>query len=230
MNFLPGWFPAIAMAAKAPPSLTFVAFTEDTSDNTVHTFTGASIGAADPTRRVVIVAHASDSATAFSFTGITVDGNAATIHPAGATMTANVTIASLLVPTGTTATIVVTKSGGTPDRCGIAVYRAINETSASPHATMVDDTMSSGVCTGTINIPANGWVVAGCQHANVASPTGFTWVGVTKQYDGVWGDAVTNSKSGGFASGLPLEANRTITATLASGGAPTGRLAAMSWG
>jgi hypothetical protein len=230
VNFLPGWFPAIAMAAKAPPELTFVGFTEDTSDNTVHTFTNHAIGVADVTRRVVVVAHASDSTTAFSFTGITIGGNAATIHPAGATLTANVTIASLLVPTGTTATIVVTKSGGTPDRCGIAVYRAINETSASPHATMVDDTMSAGVCTGTINIPANGWVVAGCQPANAVTPTNFTWVGVTEQYDGAWGDAVTNFRSGGFASGLPLEANRTITATLSAGSSPAGRLAAMSWG
>lgn len=215
----------------ALPELTFVGFTEDTSDSLTHTFTNHAIGAADATRRVVVCAHGSDAATAMTFSSITIGGNAATIHVQGASSLNNVAIASLLVAAGTTATIVVTKVGGTPDRCAIGVYRAINETVATPNATLVDETISSGLFTGTIAIPANGWVVACCQPSPGITVTGATWTGVTEQYDGAYGDASAIFRTGGFASGLAVDAARTVSCDWVASTDPTaGKMAAVSWG
>lgn len=216
--------------AAPPPSLTFLQATADPTPATTFTFAGQNFGAADPTRRIIVVAHAIDSITAFTFTSITIGGIAATIHVDGGSSASNIAIASALVPAGTSGSIVVNLSGGTPDRCAIAVYRAINETSASPHATLLDTSISSGVFSGTINIPADGWVIAGTQPSGGVSHTGAAWSGVTEQYDNAHASS-TFRYSGGFASALAAQANRPISSTESAGTLPSsGRMAAISWG
>ena len=135
---------------------------------------------------------------------------------------------SALVPTGTTADIVFgTVSNTQVDRASIGVYRAINESVATPHATASDASIASGVLSTTINIPENGWVVSGANFGNAASPTTDTWVGVTEQYGGAAPDAVAQFRTGGFASGLALQTGRTISCTIAATTLPgSGRLAA----
>src|SRR5882672_2885076 len=163
-NFLPGWFPAGAAVATPPPSLEFLQFTEDTVDRTTYTFTSQNLGAADATRRIVVCCMWSDGSTATTITSANIAGIAATIHVASDNdIQGNCAIFSALVPTGTSGTITFTVTaggGGSVDRGAIAVYRALNETVASPNATASDTTISSKVLSVTVNIPVNGWVVA----------------------------------------------------------------------
>jgi hypothetical protein len=207
-----------------PPELSFIGQTEIITDLTTYTFTNHAIGAADPTRRVVVAVSLGNAIASGMLASATIAGIAATIHvqigPGDV-----VGFISALVPTGTTATIVLTASLAV-DRAAVAVYRAINETVATHHATMTDDTLASATLSGTINIPASGWVVAASQFNGNASTA---WVGVTQQYNAVYADLTVN-RSGGFSSGLPPETARTVSATanIVPGARP--RLAAMSWG
>ena len=227
MSFIPGMFPAGAVASQVitPPSLTFIGQTADTADLTTYTFTNHAIGAADVTRRVVVaVSLGFLAASSQTLASATIGGIAATIHVQVGSGDC-VAFISALVPTGTTATIVVTASAAAR-RAAVAVYRAINETVATPHATMTDNTLTSATLSGTINIPANGWVVAACQfNGNVTT----TWVGVTQQYDALYSD-LNVRYSGGFSSGLPLQTGRTVSATASVVPGVNPRLAAMSWG
>ncbi len=235
MSFFP--HPVGLLGGAAPAELSFVGFTEITTDLADYTFASVNIGAADPTRRVVVAIHWADSAVTTTLeNSVTIQGIAATIHVQADGGTSNCAIVSALVPTGTTADIVFGTVSNTPvDRAAIGVYRAINESVATPHDTAVDLTASSGVLSDTINIPANGWVVGAANFSNAVSPTADTWVGVTEQYGhptpGAPSDAAGQFRSGGFASGLPLEANRTLSCTLTAGAPlPNGRLAGVSWG
>lgn len=220
------------MAATGAPALTFLQHTENVTPATTFTFAGQNLGAADVTRRIVVAVTWGDAATAATLSSATIAGVAATLHtPVLGSIAGRCSMISALVPTGTSGSIVINLSGGTPDRCSIGVYRAINETVATPHAEASDTSASSGVFTTTINIPANGWVVAVCAPAAAVTPTADTWVGVTEQYDGLVSGSTTVFRSGGFTSGLPLEANRTISYTITAGTPPTtGSLAAISWG
>lgn len=225
MSFLPGWFPAGAAATKGPSELSFIGETPDTSDLTTYTFTNHAIGAEHPTRRVVVaVSLGFLAAGGQTLASATIGGIAATIHVQVGDGNC-VALISALVPTGTTATIVITASAAAR-RAAVAVYRAINETVTTPHATMTDNTLTGAVLSGTIDIPASGWVVAISQFNGNASTA---WAGVTEQYDAIYGDLTVN-RSGGFSSGLPPETGRTVSATanIVPGVQP--RLAAMSWG
>lgn len=214
------------------PSLTFLQFTEDTVDSTTFTFAGQNLGAADVTRRIVVTVTWGDAATAATLSSATIAGVAATIHiQLAGSIAGRSAIISALVPAGTSGSIVINLSGGTPDRCAIGAYRAINETVATPNATAQDLTATAGLFTTTINIPADGWVVGVAAPATALTPTNETWVGVTETYGGPYGDASNVYRSGGFASGLPVETGRTISCTFpAATPATTGSLAAMSWG
>lgn len=226
MNFLPGWFPAGAMAASIPASLSFIASTADDANQTTYSFASQSLGVADGTRRIVIVCHWHGSS--LTLNSATITGIAATIHIQATSGNSNVGIISALVPSGTSGTIAMTLSGGAL-RARIAVYRATGGVLLSPHATMTDNTLSGAVLSGTINIPAVGWVVAGSTWAGVSGTT-FTYVGVTEQYDATVAEAAGIKMSGGFNTGLALQSNRTVSATISNATAAAGALAAMSWG
>jgi hypothetical protein len=218
------------VAPVTPASLTYVATTIDTTDQTTYTFTSHAVGAADPTRRVVVVCHWSRATSVGTLNSATIGGVGATIHvqDGGAGIGGKVAIISALLPTGTTATIALTFSSA-QDRCSIGVYRAINETSASPTATASDNTVSGNQFDLTINVPNNGWIVAGVNANQSGSGMQWGWTGVTEQYDDPYGDAAAVSRSGGFASGLALQVGRSVvalgTATPVGGG-----LCAMTWG
>jgi hypothetical protein len=137
---------------------------------------------------VVVINFANSAVTTVLENSVTIQGIAATIHVQVDGGLSNCAIVSALVPTGTTADIVFGTVSNT--RASIGVYRAINETVATPHATASDASIASGVLSTTINIPENGWVVSGANFGNAASPTTDTWVGVTEQYGGAAPDAV----------------------------------------
>jgi hypothetical protein len=230
VNQLAGLSAGAASMPQTPATLSFIGGTEDPGNNTTYTFASVAIGAADATRRVVVVAHWSRATAVVALTSATIGGIAATIHvqDGGAGVGGRVAIISALVPTGTTATIALNFSTA-QDRAFIAVYRAINETSAGPTATASDNAVSGNQFDVSLNIPSNGWVVAGVNANQSGSGMVWSWLGITEQYDAPYSDAAAVSRSGGFDTGLASQAGRfaiaTGSATPAGGG-----LCAMSWG
>lgn len=230
MSFVPGMCAAGLMAGKLPPAMTFLQIAEDVTDVGTYNFPPQNFGAADTTRRIVVGVTWHDAATSTTLSSASIGGVGATIHAQGSSGTGNCAVISALIPTGTAGTVSITLSSAV-QRALIAVYRAVNETVASPHATLVDNTIASGVFTGTINVPADGWIVGVCQPVAGTAPLSASWVGVTEQYDGVYSDALGVLRTGGFASALTLQANRTISCTISSPGVPiNGRMVAISWG
>lgn len=213
-----------------PPELTFIESLEDQGAGPTYTFAGRSFGAEDPTRRIVCVLNWDDSTTGATLNNsVTIGGIAATIHrqSSGAGLTGTA-IVSALVPTGTTGTVAFTCSGA-QDRAQLAIFRAVNETSSTPHDHDFDAAVTSGLLTTAIDVPANGWVVAGL---DIRGPTGvtFTWTGANIAYQAVYGDAAAVFRSGAFQSGLAAQSGRTISAQSSNTGAANGSLVAMSWG
>lgn len=125
-----------------------------------YTFTNTAIGVADATRYVVVcVAVGSGLLFNRPISGVTIGGSAATIHRQDGDPTIGVArsgIVGLAVSGGTTATIVVSVSGGTASNCAISTYALYNLRSTTPFATNgADDPLASSVAT-TLNIPSRG--------------------------------------------------------------------------
>lgn len=225
LNELNGFW-ASSAASAAAASLSYITTVSDTANNTTYTFSTTSIGAADSTRRVVVIAHWHRNTGADkTISSATIGGVSATIH-VQATDIIGVGIISALVPTGTTADIVVTLTGGA-DRMQIGVWRAINETASSPHATASDNVLAGAVLSTTIDIPATGWLVAGAIGRG-GTPTSMAWTGVTEDYDTIL-ESATNVNSGGHETGLAVETGRTVSVTISTSPS-TAALVAASWG
>src|SRR5688572_7947532 len=109
---------------------------DDEADLSTYTFTDANVGAAHPTRLVVVTINTEASGTgAGSLTSVTIGGVAASIavqrfQDNGSNRGLSA-IAYALVPTGTTATITVVLTF-TCVRMRVGVYRLINQLSNTP--------------------------------------------------------------------------------------------------
>lgn len=221
--FLPGFL------GRAPPAeISFEAAAAINSTLTVYTFVGVNIGAAHPSRRVIVAAEV-PGPFGGTITSVTINGVATTSHvqASAGTGIANdtiVDISSLKVPSGTTATIVVTVSGAS-SACEIGVHRLINESMAAPYATMSDNALAGAVLSGTINIPDRGVLVAGALF--LSATAGNSWTGVTEDYDQT--PTANFQATGASDDALATQVGRTVTVTNA--GAPNrGTLCAVSWG
>lgn len=222
-------------AAGAGPELAFVGLVKSAAAAQNHTFNTTAIGAADPTRRVIFAVHTVNSVAFRTISSFTVDGVA--ITPAHITLDSSgfngghVAIFSVLKPTGTTADLQI-NTNGTNAHMTVQVFRAINETVATPHDTLTDNSMTGNTLSDTINVPGSGWVLAVANHFGATTaPTGVNWTaGVTEVSDDVVGTAVARA-SAAIQVGLPSETGRTVTSvnvgsTIGQLGAMTG----MSWG
>ncbi len=214
-SFLPGMFPAVAIAPKSA-SISFVGTVADDTNLTTYTFTSAGVGAADPSRRTVVACHwYSIGVGAVTLSSATIGGSAATIHvqasPAGSVVSPGCAIISRLNPTGTTATIAFTLSGGAA-RAFIGIFNAINESVAAPFATASDGTLSSNALDVSVNTPA-GWVLAAATVAGSAGSQTFTWVGVGEDYDTFAAEQTSRYYTGGHSNNIVAATPRTITVT-----------------
>lgn len=235
-SILPGMFPAGMIAAKAaavPASIAFVGVSHDNTASATPSYAGVAIGAADATRRVRAIVHWTVSNAARTLVSATIGGVAATIEaqtttgPTSAQLDTGIAIFSALVPTGTTATVAMTFSN-TVTRTSLGIYRQINEVNNTPHATMTDNTLSSNVNSGTIDIPLGGTLLAGSIAATTAGQSN-TWTGVTETVDTPHPNAAGILNMEGSETGLGVQTGRTVS-TLITGTAVRGVLAAVSWG
>jgi len=225
----PTFVPAVSGSAVAVSYLTTAS---DTSDQTTYngvSFQGLTFGAADAARYIVVGIGARAN-SARSISSVTIGGVAATHVCTANDTSAGADIASLYiaaVPTGTTGDVVVTFSGAML-RCQIGLWRMTGISSATPNATMTDNTISAGVLTGTINCPANGAIIGAAWGAGSGSQTA-TWAGITEVYDGQ-PETTSNNATGAHATFFAAQTGLTVSATIGGTSPSSGGLAVASWG
>jgi hypothetical protein len=106
-------------------------------NSTSHTFSGVNIGAADTKRIVMVLLGAlGQSGGNTVVSSVTIGGVAATLTPAGSSGKCTVACAYAVVPTGTTANVVVNFTG-TASQCFIATYRMISPSALNNYAGFV---------------------------------------------------------------------------------------------
>jgi len=197
---------AILGAARIPASLTYLTTASDTVDRTAYTFSGLSLGDADPSRIIAVVVNCTDVLTV---TSVTVAGVSATIHLQATGIFTTCAIATAAVPTGTTGDVVVNLNT-TGEDCGVGLWRIVNLPSTTPYDTASN---SEDPIVMSIDIPNRGILVAG---GTFDQNGAVTTTGCTENYDY---DVGTDRFCGGSGSGLTPELNRTITFDGTAGGA-----------
>lgn len=190
--------------------------TDSTLFQTSYTFTSQAIGTAASDRDVIVLVKLSGDVAA-SISGVTIGGVSATVisYNGGSSGASKAAIAIAPVPTGTTATVVVSLSGGQGFECGIGVYTAnnINLTAYdSGHAAGVGTNPAPNV---SINIPSSGFTIGVVGTQNDNSISGISWTNLTRDYQG----AVRSNAWHSGASGAPsAQSGYSITANISSSG------------
>jgi hypothetical protein len=159
---------------------TFHASTPDVSNSTTYTFAAQNIGPAASDRVVVVTSESRGSGSSVTIVSVTIGGISATVYQrSNAAATSNISaIAFAVVPTGTTADVVITFSAGRL-RCNIGVFSL-----AGASTTVNDDASDASTATShTLSIAVNaGGAVFGS--SNNASVKTSTWTGIAEVYDG----------------------------------------------
>lgn len=177
------------------------AATPDASDLTTYTFASQNIGAA-ASDRLVIVAYSSinGNGTGVGISSVTIGGVTATIaHSSGTNVSAG--LAWALVPTGTTASIVLTFAIGQTN-CVAATYRLTGQQSSTAFDTDTPAGGATAARSASIDVPAGGCVIASAGEAAVS----MTWTGATEDQDSSNGSSASKTS----ATAITPE---TITAT-----------------
>jgi len=165
-----------------------------TESVTTSTVSGASLGAADAARRI-IVAVGARAVSARSIDSITVGGVSATLYqgPAGGSC---VGFGIAHVPTGTTGDVVVVFSGGIVARL-IQVYRVIG----APGTVATERYSGSANVDISANVGANGFAMAILAGAG-NNTTDTIWTGITDNFDGTM--TPNNSVTSRYASAAAI--------------------------
>lgn len=224
---------AILNCQADPPSSDYVGTNFQAFSGNDATFTGISIGAAAADRLVVVIAGTTRSfATGPNITGITINGSAATIHQhilndaGGGNYCLTLAIASLAVPSGATANVVVTKSAVASGECDLHVYALYDLTSNTPHDSAQSGTVGSNPAL-TLDIPANGVLIAGYIGAQ-GTPADVVWTGADEDHDQTVLSGNTWRRSAASRSGLQVQSERPVSTASTTGGPES--IVAASWG
>ena len=170
-----GLMPSPSRYRKA--RLSYIGTTLDTSDLTTYTLAGVGIGTPAPDRLVVAVVMGRAGAGR-TISSVTIGGVTATAAITSGSQNNPTGIYYALVPSGTTATVVATFSGGLV-RMAVAIYSLTGYRNMVPAATGQDYNSTTTLST-TLNRPADAVVVAG---ALTSSNGTFTWTGPTEDAD-----------------------------------------------
>lgn len=208
------------------PSISFIGSASSNTDLSVYTFSAQSLGAAASDRKI-IVGIGWSSATAQTLSSVTIGGVTATIigqiESSGSSSGPSALVIAA-VPTGATGDVVVTLSGGV-QRLGIGIFRVVGLVSSTAHATATDDTAVSGVVTTTLNVPANGIVVAMAGSVDGAS---WSWTaGPVEDFD-IDLESAAAAISGAHQTYVAAQTPLTVTATCGTGSRSS--LFVASWG
>lgn len=208
-------------------ALTYRASAQDATDLTTYTTAALAAGPASPDRELV-VAVGGRANSARTISSVTIGGVAAT-----AVATANATgggadisaIYSAVVPTGTTAVVVVTFSGAML-RFVVGLYSKLqSRVTASATSTV---TPSGTSPTTTITVPSNGAVLAAAWIGSSVSATA-TWTGPTEDFDLQAPDTAGSALTGASQNYNATQTSMTVTATVPSVAADQA-MAVAAWG
>lgn len=196
-------FPGAVIGGALPVDVTLRDTANATTDATSHTFTGMALGAAD-TRRYILVGVGYSSLSAG--VTVTIAGNTAPL--VSGTQAVSGVIRSemhlLAVPTGTSATIVISKGDAIIPY--IAVWSCL-----LPNATAYDTaTSASDNPSLSLNTRRNGGFAVFSVSSSV-DITGFSWSGVTEEFD------VAVSSGNRFSGGsneTTVTGSRSVSATI----------------
>lgn len=169
-----GSFPAPTLTIGTPQSST----SNVTVGNT-YTFAGVSIGAASSTRLVVLTVAIRGGATV-NAGGLTIGGIVATRIRNGF----DAQIWAAIVPTGTTADIVVTVASATAINIAVGVYILTNLRDPSSNYTSAIDTNAAShtSLSVSVGIPPKGIAIFCSSRTGTG---GVTWTGASEDYDSV---------------------------------------------
>jgi hypothetical protein len=194
--------PIDATVELAGPTITFTDVASSSSNAFTYTFNTRAIGTATADRLVVVCAMTNAiSTTTYSISSITINGVSAT-NAVKSSLGRNSLISYLLVPTGTTANIVVTLTGsGTPGRCEIGVFTVTGYSNAVPEAvgSAYSDTSVASL-TEPINVSSGSSAIACCYVGNNGT-SGATWTApMTEAFD----NAIESTTfTGAYTNSLP---------------------------
>lgn len=221
--------PGVAMLQGGTPLTpavpTFIGVTDDTSDASTYTFTGAAIGVA-ATDRLVVVGIGASAGGARSVSSVTIGGvTAALINTSTLSADGIAAIACLRVAAGTTANIVVNFSGGCTS-CSIGVWNINGQQSDTPVANLNSNSASSDNGK-NVNIAVKDKGCAIGVSAKGFQNDGYTWTGASERYDAAL-DAFRRKSGADYTNSSGAdEASHNVTTAFSSSSA--GALALASW-
>lgn len=195
-------FPGAVIGGALPVDVTLRDTANATTNATSHTFTGMALGAAD-TRRYILVGVGYSSLSAG--VTVTIAGNTAPL--VSGTQAVSGVIRSemhlLAVPTGTSATIVISKGDAIIPY--IAVWSCL-----LPNATAYDTaTSASDNPSLSLNTRRNGGFAV-LAMSNGVDLTGFSWSGVTEDFE----VGVSGARYSGGSNETTVTESRSVSATI----------------
>jgi len=200
-NFLPGWFPGGGIAGRTPFDISYTA-TSDQGASTTYTFTSLAIGNPDSLRAIFVGVTGANGGTVNS---VTVGGISATQVVANTGTNFSLALWVAVVPTGTTANVVVTFAAGQA-RCAVQIVRMVGYNSLTPTDTDAPAGGGDASRTITIDAPANGGVMSfACGRGGAIGVTNTTLLNATTT------GGSDNVACAAYITVGSAEANRVIT-------------------
>jgi hypothetical protein len=190
-SFLPGWFPAGAVAGGGP-DLSVVSTGADATNTDIYTFSSVPFGAAASDRLLIMALGGGSSSNGVTLGSVTIGGVSATIHAqannTGNTRNGHAAVVSAVVAAGTSGTIVVTWIPTVETfmlDMAYTLYRVTGLQSATPTDTA---TASGGSPTMSIDRANNGFIIAA---ASAQGASFNTWpspmvTDIDSNTDGTW--------------------------------------------
>ncbi len=208
--------------APTLPTRSFQATTFNGTAQTTYTFASQNIGSASA-NRYVIVAVALYYGPARTISSVTVGGVAATVIPNGVTVSNTFTYRMAFyiaaVPTGTTASVVVTASGAC-DACAISVWSAYDLNSATAVDSDNDTGGPSPLSAPSVNTSADGFLLAAGTYVRNTGTAAFGWTNATERSDvssSFSGATAGNSAADADTNGAGVAVSATIAGTIDAG-------------
>lgn len=190
-----------------PPSVIFAGRGgTTTSPNNSLSVGSIDIGAAASSRQVYVLVHGVNANSVFDTnytTSVTVAGIAATrLYNTPGSVNAHWTLWVAAVPTGTSATITVTRSTGNGfNTCLMSAFSAYDLRSTTPTDTDVT------VTTASIDLPGSGIMMAMAR----SSVTSLVWTGGVKQFEALGGIGSATTYSAALISGTTAELGHAVS-------------------
>lgn len=184
---LPGMVPGLGLvagAASAPPlEVAYLGEAFNVANQTTYTFNSVPLGEASPYRTILLSLSGRNAAALRNISSVTLNGTAMSVvtvqRLTSGSITLHQALYQLAVPTGTTATVVVTWNGGVI-HTHIASYRVLNAGSIVAGAGGVTgSSLTTRTLTNTVN--SGSYIV--CGHTFCTYQTGATVGGATTTYN-----------------------------------------------